>query len=447
MSEITSYAVKDIALPKTTSAAVVLTLALALVVLMLLAVARADAKEKILHEFRDEPTGASGVIFDSAGNLYGTTYYGGVGKHCASGCGTVFELMPKVGGGWTEKLLYSFLGWTAGDGQYPAAGLILDAAGNLYGTTSVGGADGTGNIGGIVFELTPGSNGQWTEKILHSFQNNGADGKVPLAGVIFDAPGNLYSTTSAGGASGWGTVFELTPGAEGWTENVLYSFDNTNGSGLYPYAGVIFDTSGNLYGTTSAGGVDYGTVYELSSPRQRDGAWTMTTIHTFVGGSDGAGPGSASLIFDQEGNLYGTTAAGGIGKMGTVFELSPANGLWMESRLYAFPASGEDGSNPRAGLVFGASGSLYGTTGIGGIPSDYCGNYAVSGCGTVFRLIPKAGGTWAETILYKFPVNGKNGLFPDSALALDSKGNLYGTTQLGGVDLPHTKGVAFEIVP
>jgi uncharacterized repeat protein (TIGR03803 family) len=430
-------------MPRTTSAAVVLTLALTLVVLMLPAGARAAAKEKILHEFPDEPSAASGLIFDSAGNLYGTTYYGGIGKHCASGCGTVFELMPKAGGGWTEKLLYSFLGWKVGDGQYPQAGLIFDSAGNLYGTTSVGGAYGIGNTGGIVFELSPGANGQWTEKILHSFQNNGADGSVPLAGVIFDAAGNLYGTTRAGGASGWGTVFELVPVAGGWNETVLYSFDKTSGGGVYPYAGVIFDASGNLYGTTSAGGVDYGTVYELSPPQQQGGAWTLMTIHTFGGGKDGATPLYGSLIFDTEGNLYGTTEYGGKGKVGvgTVFELSPrGDGSWTVSRSFGFPASGEDGAYPFAGLVLRPEGQLYGTTTGGGNAGGVC-----SGCGTVFQLTPISGGKWAETLLYKFPTNGKKGFFPDSTLVLDGNGNLYGTTEYGGLPIPHSKGVAFEV--
>jgi uncharacterized repeat protein (TIGR03803 family) len=446
-------------MPRRTSVVMPLALPLTLALLMLPTGARAAAKEKILHEFRDEPLDYSGLVFDAAGNLYGTTYYGGVGKRCESGCGTVFELTPKKGGGWTQKVLYSFLGWKAGDGQYPSAGLILDSAGNLYGTTQQGGVYGL--AGGIVFELTPGANGQWTETILHSFTNigdPGGDGYQPWAGVIFDAAGNLYGTTVAGGASDEGTVFELSPDAGGWTETLLYSFTNSNGNGETPYSGVIFDAAGNLYGTTPNGGTgrcgsykyDCGVVYELSPPQQQGGAWTETVIHSFQGAKDGSDPLYANLIFDKKGNLYGTVPAGGHtssqypGGCGTVFELTPgSNGVWAESRLFAFPASGLEGAEPLAGLILDAKGNLYGTTAYGGI-ADSCDNY---GCGTVFRLTPVGGGKWSEAVLLRFPANGKSGLWPSSSLVLDKKGNLYGTTRNGGIRLNSFAGVAFEIVP
>jgi uncharacterized repeat protein (TIGR03803 family) len=433
-------------MPRRTSVVMPLALALTLLVLMLPTGARAAAKEKILHEFRDEPLDYSGLVFDAAGNLYGTTYYGGVGKHCESGCGTVFELIPKKDGGWTQKVLYSFLGWMAGDGQYPAAGVILDSAGNLYGTTQQGGVYGL--AGGIVFELTPGANGQWTETILHSFTNigdPGGDGYQPWAGLTFDADGNLYGTTVMGGLYDTGTVFELSPDAGSWTETLIYSFTNSNGNGEAPYSGVIFDASGNLYGTTPNGGkYDYGIVYELSPPQHEGGAWTETVIHGFQGGSDGKYPLYANLILDKEGNLYGTTVVGGKANTGTVFELSPdTNGLWKESRLFAFPADGLDGAGPVAGLIFDAGGHLYGTTAQGGI-ADSCDN---DGCGTVFQLTPVGGGKWSEAVLLRFPANGKSGLWPSSSLALDKKGNLYGTTQNGGLRLNSFAGVAFEIVP
>ena len=200
---------------------------------------------------------AAGLIFDAAGNLYGTTYGGGTYDW-----GTVFELTPAAGGGWTEKVLYSFLG--GADGFFPAADLIFDAAGNLYGTTGYGGA----YDNGTVFELTPTGGGDWTEKLLHSFSYNlnGMDGTYPQAGLIFDAAGNLYGTTVGGGNYGGGTVFELTPTAGGnWTETVLHNFNRNGTDGADPYAGLIFDGAGNLYGTTSFGDVyGDGTVFQLT---------------------------------------------------------------------------------------------------------------------------------------------------------------------------------------
>jgi uncharacterized repeat protein (TIGR03803 family) len=224
--------------------------------------------EKVLHSFNDTDGAYSsaGLIFDKNGNLYGTTLEGGDYGCSASGCGTVFELTPTAGGGWTETVLLNFNG---SDGSGPQAGLIFDAAGNLYGTT-VGGGTNCPPFGcGTVFELTPTAGGGWTEKVLHSF-GNGTDGANPFAGLIFDAAGNLYGTTYGGGtyrcgASGCGTAFELTPAAGGsWTETVLYSFSRGN-DGFEPEAGLIFDSAGNLYGTTAVGGTyDGGTVFELT---------------------------------------------------------------------------------------------------------------------------------------------------------------------------------------
>ena len=216
----------------------------------------------------------------------------------------------------TEKKLHNFIR-NGTDGVIPFAGLIFDTAGNLYGTTALGGDHGDGTV----FELTPLEGGGWTEKKLHNFYKNGTDGFYPEAGLIFDAAGNLYGTTSWGGDHRAGTVFEMMPnGSGGWTEKVLYSFGNGT-DGAYLYAGLIFDTAGNLYGTTSGGG-DYGggTVFELTP--QEGGGWTEKKLHNFYYGTDGSGP-FASLIFDAEGNLYGTTTYGGSHNGGTVFEITP----------------------------------------------------------------------------------------------------------------------------
>ena len=220
----------------------------------------AAAQEKVLHSFNNNGTDGivpdGGVIFDAAGNLYGTTWSGGAYDYW----GTVYELTPAAGGGWTEQVLHSFNNVDT-DGASPAAGPIFDTAGNLYSTTAGGGT----YLKGTVFELTPTAGGGWTETVLHNF-GNGTDGATPIAGLIFDAAGNLYSTTSGGGTSGNGTVFELSPnGSGGWTETVLHNFHYNGTDGVSPYAGLIFDAAGNLYGTTREGGTSsYGTVFEIT---------------------------------------------------------------------------------------------------------------------------------------------------------------------------------------
>jgi len=309
----------------------------------------------------------AGLIFDAAGNLYGTTYGGG-----AYGFGTVFELTPASGGGWTEQVLYSFCSQTnCTDGGYPTAGLIFDSAGNLYGTTQSGGnfVGSCVTYGcGTVFELMPSRGGGWTEKLLYTFcsQTNCTDGDYPYSGLIFDAAGNLYGTTVAGGAYSGGTAFELSPGqGGGWTEQVLHSFGNgTDGQG--PYAGLIFDAAGNLYGTTEEGGAySWGTAFELTPAP--GGGWTEQVLHNFDdNGTDGSQP-YAGLIFDAGGNLYSTTANGGTHYGGTAFELTPAaGGGWTEQVLHSFSNNGTDGYEPYAGLIFDAVGNLYSTTYQGG---------------------------------------------------------------------------------
>jgi uncharacterized repeat protein (TIGR03803 family) len=383
-----------------------------------------NGPEQVLYAFQGGNDGADPIgnlIFDSSGNLYGATETGG-GTDCSSGCGTVFELSPNGSGGWTETILYSFQGGS--DGAGPSAGLIFDQAGNLYGTTQGGGV----NYLGTVFELSPSGNGGWTETILYSFQGS-PDGAGPQ-GLIFDGSGNLYGTTGAGGEGTCsinaislpvqcGTVFELAPKGNGeWTETVIYSFPS-NSEGFSPNPGLIFDNSGKLYGTTSEGGTDgYGIAYELSPNG------TKTTLYSFQGGSDGANP-EAGLIFDGNGNLYGTAFYGGTGCgapfCGTVFELSPkGTGGWTETTLHSFQG-GSDGGNPAAGLNFDKNGNLYGSTVYGG-----------PGYGTVFELSPNGSGGWMENVLLTFP-GGSEGMYPYSGLILDPDDNLYGTTYEGGV--------------
>lgn len=332
-------------------------MAVALVTLtVFFSAARAIAQqEKILHSFNtntaDGINPRGNLIFDSSGNLYGTTVAGG-----AYGYGTVFELTPKPGGGWAERVLHNF--GSGSDGMTPEAGLTLDASGNLYGVASAGGT----HYGGMVFELVRAA--RWTEKVLHQFGAGIQDGISPIGGLIFDAAGNLYGTTFKGGSKGTGTAFELSPVAGGsWKENVLHSFGSVANDGLYPPAGLILDAFGNLYGTTWEGGANYsfGTVFELTL--SSGGMWTETILHNFNhDGIDAYYP-FAGLVFDTFGDLYGTSAAGGANGGGAVFELMPAvGGAWTETVLHSFVISGVDGQEPSTSLILDDAGNIYGTT-------------------------------------------------------------------------------------
>jgi uncharacterized repeat protein (TIGR03803 family) len=307
------------------------------------------------------------------GNLYGTTAQGGT-----IGMGTVFELSPAQGGGWTETILWNF-GLSTTDGEVPEAGLVFDSKGNLYGTTNQGGANTTWAAGsggwGTVFELSPPVSGSvWTEKILYAFGYlSQTDGYFPTAGVIFDSAGNLYGTTSDGGAGqdleGGGTVFELSPTTSGpWKETVLYSFGGGSPNGYSPEGGLVMDATGNLYGTAHSGGNGFGldgTVFEISPAT--GGGWTETVLHSFGAyETDGINP-TSTLLLDADGNLYGTTYAGGANQVGMVYELThEAGGSWWEQPLYNFGASATDAAHPYAGLIFDGAGRLYGTTEYGG---------------------------------------------------------------------------------
>jgi uncharacterized repeat protein (TIGR03803 family) len=392
----------------------------------------AATSEVALHSFGNGTDGAypttANLIFDAAGNLYGTTRFGGI--HAA---GTVFEMSPNGGGGWTETVLHSFGHGT--DGAYPAAGLVLDAAGNLYGTTQGGGIHScAGSSCGTVFELSPNGSGGWTETVLHNF-GNGTDGTGPTASLIFDASGNLYGTTDAGGIHGAGTVFEMSLiQGVGWRETVLHSFGHGT-DGALPFASLTLDATGNLFGTTLNGGTHTcagsgcGTVFELSP---NGSGWTETVLYSFGSSMDGIYP-YASLIMDAAGNLYGTTQQGGTrGFGGTVFELSPNGGGWTETVLYSF-GLGSDGYWPLSNLTFDAAGNLYGTTKQGGTHIS----------GTAFELSPNGSGGWAETLVHSFS-GSPDGNSPYSGLIFDAAGNLYGTTYVGGI---HSRGVVFEITP
>jgi uncharacterized repeat protein (TIGR03803 family) len=327
--------------------------------------------ESVLHSFKpdgqdgQEPNG--GLIFDRAGNLYGTTYSGGT-QLCTvysrtQGCGTVYRLIPQSDGTWVEETLHDFAA-DGNDGNLPGDGLVFDAAGNLYGTTIYGGSSAAcGTAGcGTVFELTPTEGGTWEEKILLNFELT--DGMNPNSVLVLGASGNLYGTTNYAGADCCGTVFELTPSTGGeWNETVLHNFATGRFDGAYP-GGVTIDRAGNLYGPAHSGGEqDDGMLFELSPGAA--GAWTETKIHSFQSG-DGSQPGPGALVFDAAGNLYGATVTGGATYQGAVFELTPSvDGGWKERVLHSF-VCGPGGCYPFSSVVLDSAGNIYGLTGDNG---------------------------------------------------------------------------------
>jgi uncharacterized repeat protein (TIGR03803 family) len=348
------------------------------------------------------------LVFDAEGNLYGTTAGGGT-----FGFGTVFKLTHGAKGKWSETVLHNF---QSSDGQFPYCGLVFDAAGNLYGTTHYGGANGFGTVYKMAF-----ANGKWTQSVLHSF--NSSDGDGPDGLLVFDGAGNLYGTTYFGGAHNSGTIFKLSPEKNGqWTETVLHTFDFRQG-GANPYAGLVMDAAGNLYGTTYDGGTrshicldGCGEVFELA--RGTHGQWSYIALYDFTDtGNAGSYP-YGGVVLDASGNLYGTTSQGGTGSGGTVFKLTRGtHGKWAESVLHSF--DGKDGYGPTTSLVFDAAGNLFGTTTGDLVHND----------GTVFELAPGAN-NWTETVLHSF--GGKDGSGPSSDLIFDHAGKLYGVASNGG---------------
>jgi uncharacterized repeat protein (TIGR03803 family) len=369
---------------------------------------------------------------DKAGNFYGTTAAGGYnGGSCGSaGCGTVFKLAQK-GPGWLLTTLYSFTG--SNDGAEPESRVIFGPNGWLYGTTSGGGGSGSGTV----FSLQPPPGVcktavcPWTEKVLYRF-TGGTDGGSPVGDLIFDQAGNIYGVANNGNGSGrYGLVYELMPSGGGWVENVLYDFSGLGGT--YPASGVIFGTTGNLYGTAEYGGSGFGTVYELTPS---NGGWTENILYTFQGGSDGYYP-VGGLIFDQSGSLFGTTqgpqdCCGG----GTVFQLTSSGNQWTLTTLHSL-SEGFDGW-PFASLSMDTAGNLYGTTSY----NDGGGAY-----GTVFQLA-RGNGSWSYVLLHNF-TGGSDGGGPFGNVTLDMNGNIYGTGSGGGA-YPNCDagcGVVWEITP
>jgi uncharacterized repeat protein (TIGR03803 family) len=389
--------------------------------------------ETVLYNFTGGSDGGSSnsrLTADGKGNFYGTTFYGGLPSG-GLGYGTVFELSPKGNGGWAETVIYSFpVGGK--DGGNPSGYLIFDSVGNLYGTTLYGGKGCASNGCGVVFELSP-TGSSWKEKVLYKFVGGADDGAYPVEGLVMDLAGNLYGTTSSGGSAGGGTVFELSPSGSRWKERVIYT-SGTDVYGIGIAAGLTMDPSGNIlganydsvfelspdgnggwnptilhtftgpvsedsayfgqvgtpvldqagdiYGTTIVGG-SWGGVYKLSPAK--NGRWKEKTIHSFSGylaDHDGTSPGGA-LVINAAGNIYGATGNGGIyNSQGTVFELAApvGSGKYEHKILWNFGATG-DGANPNGGLIQDSAGNLYGTTASGGSGRAFA-------TGVVFEVTP-----------------------------------------------------------
>jgi uncharacterized repeat protein (TIGR03803 family) len=404
---------------------------------LLAALSSAARTEQSLHSFNysDGTNPHGGLILDAAGNLYGTTSQDG-----QTGAGTVYELLPNGLGQWGYETLYNFCSMPAcADGLGPQAGLFLDSSGNLYGTTSMGGNSSNPNCGhgcGVVFELTS-NNGFWTETVLYAF-SGGSDGAAPMASLVMDSAGNLYGTTSAGGgtspycALGCGVLFTLQRGVNGtWTQKVLHAFCTVSGcvDGAVPN-GLAFDGAGSLYCTTAqVGQYDGGTVIQLVP--HANGKWSGRLVHSFGKGADGVSP-NPGLAIDTSDYVYGTTNRGGQFNSGMAFELRlGAKGQWTEHLLHSFCSSTNcaDGGLPAAGLTVDSSGHLFGTTSAGGTAQG----------GTLYALTQNPNGHWTETVLYNSFSGNLNG-----QVTLDPSENLFSTTSIGG---NYNLGSVIEVVP
>jgi uncharacterized repeat protein (TIGR03803 family) len=368
---------------------------------------------QVLHAFTFGLDGAyptSGLVMDQRGNLYGTATAAGTDNR-----GTIFEL-ARDGSGWILRPLYSFSG--NNDGYAPQSPLTIGPDGTLFGTTSGGG---TARVG-TVFNLRPPSNPchgvicLWRETVIHNFTGS-PDGANPGYGAaVFDAAGNLYNTTTHGGVNDHGVAYQLTRSGGGWTENIIFDFQPGT-SGFQPYGGLIFDSSGVLYGSASMAGGGNGTVYAIF---RTSSGWGLNILYTFPQGqqtSKGANPGS-TLAFDSAGNLYGTTMYGGTNGAGAVYQLTQSGGVWTEP--FAYGLTGSAGSGPVAGVAIDSTGNLYGTTQRGG----------AFGLGNVFKLTPVVDG-WVYTDLHDF-TGGSDGWLPVAGVLLDANGKIYGTATYGG---------------
>lgn len=347
----------------------------------------------------------------------------------------------------TETVLYRFP-----DGGSPQAGLVIDAAGSLYGTAYNGGhaLPNYPYSAGFIFRLDPpmGAHSDWSFTVLHSFAG-GFDGQNPLAALTFDQNGGFFGSATYGGRSGYGIVFRIDPpGADHsvWNKADIYRFaGGGERDGSDPQSSLTLDASGSVYGATGAGGLnENGTVFKLDPPRSGGILWSETILRRFTGGNDGSDP-AGKLLLDGEGKIYGVTLEGGGSGHGLAFQLTPpsaAGGAWTETILHRF-IGGSDGARPDGGLILDSTGALYGTAGTGGAG---CGE-PTYGCGVVYKLTPPAAGhtVWSEAILYRFK-GGNDGANPYGPLWADSNGALYGTTAAGGGS-GQGFGTIFKVTP
>jgi uncharacterized repeat protein (TIGR03803 family) len=391
------------------------------VIALSLVTAKATTTTDVIFSF-DEDNGEyadTDLETDSAGNIYGTTVLGG--EH---GSGTVFQLSPTHGG-WVQSVLYSFTG--GADGGEPYKGVSIDRQGNLYGTAVTGGSGSCEGGCGLVYKLT-NSGGTWTQTVIHAF-TGGDDGSGPGARVTVDGSGNLYGMTPTGGTYGAGTIYKMHPHGSSWNFQVIHTFtggaDGASGS-----AGRMFLSQGGLYGAVTAGGTyGAGLVFELTPTTV--GEWNFNTLYSFRGQPDGSFPYGA-LLRAASGKVYGTTYYGGANGIGAVYELSPRpTGEWNERVIYSFQ-NGSDGNSPISNLVRDSAGNLYGTTSEGGL-----------GSGTIFKLSPVGGGQWSESVVHAF-AGPPDGGFSYNGMVVDLFGNFYGATVHGGTT---DDGCVYQFIP
>ena len=394
---------------------------------------------QVIHNFAgsDGYSPWAGVTLDAAGNLYGSS------QQSFASFGNAYKLKQTVGG-WFMTPLSSFSG---SSGRYPESPVVFAPGGALMGTTSGGGSSACQGGCGIVYAMRPPQTPcrsvscPWSQQIVYQF-SGGADGASPSVGkLIFDQSGNVYGTAAGGGASNHGVVYKLSRTNGGWTETVLYSFAGGS-DGATPVSGVIFDAAGNLYGTTLTGGgtgctlsSGCGTVFKLTPSGS---GWSETVLYRFQTQLDGEQP-WAGLTLSPSGSLYGATLAGGVNNAGVVFELTPSGGSWTYSVLHRFDDLDYDAAGPLSTLTLSPSGTLYGTTYGDG---DYS-------SGAIFALTPSAGGGWTFSNLYSF-TGQEDGLWPIGGVTLGADGTLYGTTSEGGAnfcDFEVACGVIWKLTP
>jgi uncharacterized repeat protein (TIGR03803 family) len=366
---------------------------------------------KLLYSFAGSGDGEytdTELVMDAAGNLYGTSVQGG-----AFGGGTVFEVTTAG----VHTVLYNFTG--GADGGEPYKGVTLDAQGNLYGTAVTGGGGSCEGGCGVAFKLAKSSGG-WTQSVIHTF-TGGTDGSGPGSPVSIDSKGNLYGTTPTGGANGVGVVYQLKPGAGGsWTLHVIHAFTGGNDGGGGSAGRFAIDATGNLYGVCTVGGANgFGTVYEISPNGSK---WQFTTLYAFKDSPDGALP-YGGVVFDKSGNLYGTTYYAGANDLGSVYKLTHSGASWTESVLYSFKG-GMDGASPISSLVADSAANFYGTTSEGGA--------SACGCGVIFKMTHAASGKWTESVVYRFPGTPSPGFAYNGMISDAAATNFYGATVHGG---------------